>query len=272
MSDSNVYVEFSSQETSGCSKIMSQVNTQDSEATIIQEPSDVRSILSFWRDVSNKRRAIKDSIVPPVHNLEPFHDIEGQYLLKLPSYEAGIKYIAEIWKQYTTCVVLERLTLDNYDLNLPEGYRFAIHLEIDLDKNALVIMDFAVREWIHICANNNAYNDSSQFEFFVQNQIWNLYPVLKEWQGKPIFITSQVHSEYERLHLLMSLYTISRLFKYCTNLPVKVIYGESELQQYAHNICTELQLMNNEYNLKEGLINIYGYLKANAFGSMSSPL
>lgn len=66
--------------------------------------------LSTMQELSRERRRIRDSIVPPVHELEPYHDLTQCYLKLLPSYEDGIKLMAQIWSRYAPTYAFSKLS------------------------------------------------------------------------------------------------------------------------------------------------------------------
>lgn len=250
------------------------VSNYDSQATIILSDHEIRSELSYWREIANERKTVKDSIVPPVHGVKPFTDLSQSYLKFLPCFEEAVEFIAKIWSSFAKTIVfpMVRLRIDR-QYNESWDARFVIYpLESHLDKTSIIIFDVDKKESIHLQYGNVEHKDPDYFKECGLNYLKILFPELNEYKCKPVPIGSLFHEDYPRLHLLMALYVISRLFKYSIQLPNKIIYGEWELRKYASNICSELQLVNSEYNMKNDLIDHRGYLKEGAYESLPSPI
>lgn len=230
--------------------------------------------ITSWKEVTSDRRRIKDTMNPPIHKLEPFNDYTQSYLADLPSYESGLKLMTRVWNMFSPTAIYNILSKpDDKGEDHFSGAQFVICpiRDYKLD-DSIVIIDRAMNRWIYMKPDNNAYNNREQFnDGLVGYLIW-LIPELKDIEGEPIIMTSNYHSKYPRVHLLMGLYIISRLFRYGRMLPKKVIYGEWEFRNYANNICTELQVTNAEYNQDNNLIDEYGYLMRGAKHSLVSPI
>lgn len=243
-----------------------------SDSTVLFEARELEAELRLWREVSAERRKIKDSIIPPVHEMEPFMDPSGAYLRLFPSYFDALAYIAKIWNRFaaTTVQPLVRMRLDRQ--SFPSGARFIIcPIEyVDCSDN-LIIVDQVERDWIFLRPDNEAYKDPSYFDNVICEHLLGLFPELRSYGRRPVIMTSSFHKPFPRIHLLMSVYVIARLFRYSVSLPRKIIYGEWELRKYASNICSNLQLANSEYNIRQGLF-IRGYLKEGAMISYASSL
>lgn len=140
------------------------------------------------------------------------------------------------------------------------------------DKPAMVIADKSVREWIYLEPSNEDYNDQVHFNTTTANYVKSILPELTNYQCRVIIMTSGFHHEYPKVHLLMALYVIARLFPYHVGLPQKVIYGEWELRKYAANICAELQIVNAEFNIENFMVDGNGRLLTGAYQSLPSPL
>lgn len=229
---------------------------------------------STLEEMSRERRRIRDSIVPPVHELEPYSDLIQGYLTALPSYEDGVKLMAQICSRYVHTYAFSKLR-SRVDVNDHDykGAQFLIcPIDREINDDQLVIVDNYRREWIHLDASNRSHKDSTYLDDFIVPFMDLLLPECADYQKRSVYMTSITHMEYPKLHLLMALYVLSRLFHYATVLPKKIIYGEWELRCYAKNIYAELQVVNTMYNVAMGLVDSNGYLLPNAMESLPSPL
>lgn len=246
----------------------------DSQATEIVHSSEWRKDLILWRELSQERKRIKDSIIPPVHIIEPETDMEQKYLENLPCFHNGIELMSHVWNRYAPTVATQTILYEHDKESVNSiGARFVIYpVKSSIGDDCLVILDQVNHRWIFLRANNMEYKDPEYYREVTYRWIVSLFPELSDYEGGPILITSAFHTEYPRIHLLMSLYVITRLFRYSVALPAKIIFGESEFRKYASNICVELQITNVEYNLSHNLVDSFGYLKDNAKQSLPSPL
>lgn len=238
----------------------------DSQATEIMPSSEIHSEMVFWKEVSSKRQRTKDSVVPPTHNILPYSDRNGIYLKILPSYTAALRFLSRIWSNYApTLVVTTDDDPDDRVATRPEQARFILCQRISSeDSDCLVVVDREIKEWIFFQPGNALHKNSTRFDALDRPQIEEAFSMLKGYNCRVIPITSAFHVSYPRVHLLMSVYVMARLFRYSVALPQKVIYGEWEFRKYASNICNELQISNSEYNIKNRLVDEQGYLKSGA--------
>lgn len=241
----------------------------DSQMTEILEPRDIYPEISFWREVSKKRQRIRDSIVPPIHYIEPLSDFTQSYLKFLPCFTEAVRFMAKIWNTYATTIVLfDNDRVDSVDV------RFIIYCNKTVrNTDYMLIVDRSSCECIYIEPDNILHRDASVFDEVTRTYVQSTFPGINDYNCRLVpIVYGNCHNEYTRLHLLMSLYVITRLFRYSIELPQKIIYGEFELRKYAANICTQLQLSNSEYNIEKGLIDENGYPKEGAKESLPSPL
>lgn len=245
----------------------------DSQATQIIGQNELRTQLEFWREVADQRRRIRDSIVPPVHMIEPFSDFTQCYVRFMLCYESAAKFIGKIWNSYAKTVVFKVIRLSfNKDEDYEKDARFLIYpFETAVGEDSLIIVDTSEREWIFIRPGNEEFKDASYFNDCCK-YIFSVFPELMDYSKRTVSISSHFHEDCHKLHLLMSLYVIARLFRYCVALPKKIIYHEYEFRKYASNICLELQRVNSEYNVKHDLVDSNGYLLEGAYESLPSPL
>lgn len=248
--------------------------SSDSQTTQIIDPNDWKTNLSTWNDIVRKNRRIKDSLVPPVHILEPTSDLENKYLKELPSFEAALDLIRSICDRYAP-TILFHFPICGADAcdRLKRGARFLIYAleNIYTSETVLIVADVMDKRWILLNPNNTEYKDKLQFEL-IARYLTGSFPELNGFLGEPISMSSSFHTEYPKLHLVMSLYVISRLFKYCIGLPSRIIYGEQEFRLYANNVITALQVENNNYNYDNGLIDDHGRLLGGAKRSLMFPI
>lgn len=224
--------------------------------------------------MSSERRRIRDSMVPPVHEIDPYDDLTQGYLKTLPSYENGVSLMAKICSRYAHTYAFTKLQsvldVDGHDYH---GAQFLIcPIDRGINQDELVVVDTYRREWIHLDAYNQSHRDRSYLDDFISPLMGLLLPETVGYERRPVYISCLTHKEYPKLHLLMGLYVLSRLFHYATILPKKLIYGEWELRRYAHTICSQLQTVNAMHNTAARLIDSEGYPLADAIQSLPSPL
>ena len=228
--------------------------------------------LATWEEISRRRRRIKDSIVPPIHQMEPYSDLVQLYLKTMPCYQNGIKLMEQIWNRYAPTVAFGKLQVEsNRECDITGAHFVIAPLESHHGEDCLLIIDQIKRSWIYLNPNNEAHRSSEIF-VDVKRQVLSIFPETSGYESRPVLMTSSFQVAYPRLHLLMSLYVISRLFHYCKLLPEKIIYGDWELRKYAHDICAELQFVNALYNKMNNLVDGNGWLLEGAYQSLPSPL
>lgn len=247
----------------------------DSQATIILSTLEVRNELTFWREICKDRQRIRDILVPPVHDIQPFTDLTQSYLSFLPSYHNALKFMARIWSKYAKTVVSP--FVEGLLPELPaaaKDARFIIYPSRFInDLEYLLIVDTLKEEWIYLQPENAEHKDQSYFEEITKRYINNSYRKFEHFQSRSVFISNgNCHYEYSKLHLLMAMYVTARLFRYSVELPLKIIYGEWELRRYANNICTELQYVNSQYNVDNNLVDDSGNLLEGSKESLPSPM
>lgn len=254
------------------------ISSQSSQSTSISNQTDIigeqelEAELGLWSEVSAERHRIKNSIIPPVHELKPFSDITRGYLKYLPCYYGALQYLARIWNRHVNTIVCPKVSCRLDREPFSNDARFLIiPTETMSGDDSLIIIDQSERQWIYLKPDNEACKDASYFEEIIRRYLLGLFPELADYHGWPVIIIGSFHKSYPRVHLLMSVYTISRLFRYSVALPRKVIYGEWEFRRYSSNICSTLQVVNAQYNIKQGLY-AGGNLKPGAMISYPSPL
>lgn len=240
----------------------------DSQSTVIMDEKTWKNDLTIWQEVSRKRRRINDDVIPPLHIIEPFDDLNQRYLQELPSYASALQLMEQIWMRYSPTMLVK----GGEDEAEVAGFHFVIiSTKLVDNSDCIVVMDDDKGEWILLKPDNAEYMSQSCFEQ-AKIHLLQKFAFLEGLRGRSMLLTSRFHEGYPRLHLLMSVYVISRLFKYAKMLPLKVIYGEWEFRRYAANICAELQLVNSLHNMEQGLVSSQGYLKEGAIQSLPSPL
>lgn len=247
----------------------------DSQATSIFDSDYLRLELSFWREICKGRQKIRDIIVPPIHDLQPFTDFTQSYLSLLPCYHNALKFMARFWSKYAKTIVSP--IVEGILPELPKAAsdsRFIIYPSRFINNlDYLLVVDTLKEEWIYLQPENAEHYDQSYFEDITKRYINNSYHKFSGFKSRSVFISNgKCHAEYSKLHLLMAMYVIVRLFRYSVELPKKIIYGEWELRRYANDICTELQLVNSQYNVDNNLVDSSGNLLEGAKESLPSPL
>lgn len=245
----------------------------DSQSTAIMDPRDWRTNLATWNDLNRECRRIRDSIIPPIHIMEPTNDLDRRYLIDLPSFRDALELMKTIWDRYAPTTMCYSLSSDpNTHDKARRGARFIIYAVDNIYTNevVLVVADQVTKQWILMNANNTEHRDNLQFEMMAN--LIGRFTELDGFVGEAIGISSQFHQEYPKLHLIMSLYVISRLFRYCIGLPKRIVYGEQEFRLYGNSISASLQVANNTYNSENDLIDDTGRLKRGAKRSLVSPI
>lgn len=204
----------------------------------------------------------------------PQNDMAGRILSSSQYYYSELVHIANLWQAFTTVdisppIQMYDLARDNF-MSDSES-RFHIYPLIDGQLCYLVIVDMNWNEWILVDPSNDAYKRGETFAE-IDKTIKASCPALNQMQGRAIMITSHYHSNYPKIHLLMAVHNIGRLFRQAIRLPLKVVYPEREFRAYCFLICEQLQIVNQDYNFSKGLIKPNGYLKLGALRSISSPV
>lgn len=243
----------------------------DSQATVILAKSEYNVELSLWKDIVKERQQIRDSIVPPIHVIEPFNDLTQSYLKFLPCYSKAVSLMTKLWCRFAKTEYI--MSYNAAPKNIGD-VRFVIYpLKTPESLECLIVIDHVDHEYIFLKPDNEEHKNSIKFDEITRRfrVVW--FPDCSDYIGRTVLISNgNCHEDYHRLHLLMSLYVIFRLFRYRVKLPVKIIYGEWELRKYATNICTQLQVVNSEYNYNNSLIDEQGYLYDDAMQSLPCPL
>lgn len=259
-----------------------QMNSQQNYPDVLFADEDVATeYQSMWvsdltviQEVSRERRRIKDSIIPPVHVIPPTTDLTQGYLMYMPCYYNGVELMSQIWNRYAHTVAFGLVSTRN-DLESRDyaGAHFLIcPAQTPSGYDCLIIIDQAKKKWIYISPDNVAYKDPVYFADIVRPKVLGLFPDKSNYNGLAVPLTSYFHEDCPRLHLLVALYVISRLFHYVKELPQKIIYGDWELRKYAHEICEELKLSNALYNASHGLLDDKQRPREGAYMSLQSPL
>lgn len=261
--------------TDGEEETLSIINTAiSSQSTIIMSNNQIENELSLYKMKPFVRNML-DNNIPPCSEVKPKNDISAMVLNSTEFYIDALRDILELWNPYgmTKLLSLMNLKFSNgkVSLNIDTHSRFIVIPFIDGQLKMIIIVDSFTREFVYINPDNNETHDLARFTR-LDEVIRNNCTELKDYQSRPLMITSNFHKRFPLVHLLMSVFHIGKLFKYTVTLPVKVIYGEREFRSYCHLICLQLQLANHEYNLINGLIKANGHMKPNAFRSISSPI
>lgn len=254
----------------------------DGDPEVLSISSPVKSsqdtlILSYENVSAEFRQSIDfnkflDEPIPPLPNLEPRNDMNGEVLHDLDVFQSGLDRIGALFNKYATVHIAKVTNFDNihefvFDLELESDYRFFIIPFLNAETNVMILIDKERCEWVYISPENEAVKDHEIFGD-IDSLVGRIYAPLKDMLSWPIMITSSFHREYPKIHLLMSLFYLVKLFKYSVMFPQKVIYGERETRLFCYYICLEQQLKNHEYNTKAKLVDKDGNLLPNAYTSI----
>lgn len=216
-----------------------------------------------------------DSIFPHTAEVEPRTDMEGKILNDRKMYPNALDVVCELWHRYTTVQLLRYFDSCEFQSEFvleatDDDKRFVV-IPIYNFNEIIIIIDKLRKEWVYLSPDNEAAKNHEVFkeiESIALEACKGLHG-MKSW---PIVITSHFHREYPRVHLIMSMFYIVKYFRYCSQLPKKVIYGEKAFRWYCYDVCMRLQLANDEYNEKNNLIKSNGKLKPDAYRNILIPI
>lgn len=248
---------------------------KSSQETIIMTN---KQILDEFRRNIDDYDAHLNSSVPPVPEIRAQTDMKGEILNSSALYFNGLDIITDLWHKYTsvylvTLVSTEFIRESGFSLDHPDlqEYRFIVLPISDDNFDMIVIIDKERDEWVTISPDNEAAKDHEVFGE-IESIAGKICKPLKDMISWPIMITSSFHRQFPKVHLIMSLFYLAKLFKYCPSLPKKLIYGERDFRWYCYEVCYKLQLSNNEYNMNNNLIKKNGGLKKGALKSILIPI
>lgn len=258
----------------------------DGEAEVLsvqqEAGSSQETIIMTDKDLLNEFRRLFDYETllsyktPPVPTLEARTDMRGDVLESRKFYFDALELVTELWHKLSSVFLVPSVSLDfirqsGFTFETLEMYRYIILPIHDDDWDLIIIIDRERDEWVSISPDNEAVKDHEVFGE-IDSVAGKICKPLKDIIGWPIMITSSFHRQYPRVHLIVSLFYLAKLFKYCPSLPKKIIYTERDFRWYCYDVCFKLQLTNLEHNIMNDLIKDNGGLKQEAFRSILAPI
>lgn len=243
-----------------------------SQNSALDESFDIRAYIRRSREQLNTQKLIRNSAHVPVHSVKPYHDPSGQFLITFPQFEEAIRYLVVLIDRIANCALLDAVNEDelgDYDIALTPGYRFHVLPILSGSGGYILITDIGLREYVLF---NPDYKLGDPEFPALHLKLAQSIPVTHAMRCYGITMSSKVHTEFKRIHLIVGLYTVFRMFQFVTILPRRLIYGEEDIRNYCYFLALELQISNSEYNLKNGLIDFTGGLLEGAYVSYLSDM
>lgn len=267
----SVVCGFSQETTSSSSRLSTRSNICRSNLDLYQaeilaeiKRMDVCSDLKIM--VSNYNYPLKNEVMPR-------HDPFGTMLDDPAFFLEELQWIAYLFNAHTTAVVpavfTPEMLNDVVSSNNEEPTRFFVIPFLDEDFNAIVIVDRHNEEWGYINPNNDASRSNDVFNE-IESAASKSCKLIADYVGMPITITSQFHKEYPKIHLLMAVFHLAKLFRYATMLPRKIIYRETDFRGFCDRLILELRIANMNHNFENGHIRMDGYITEDGYISPSS--
>lgn len=249
-----------------------------SQATVIVPEEILKLELSTLKVLPTMNEML-EALYPPVPNIGPRNDFDNSILHDFDFYHEALTVIGTLFYTSTSVFIhdiVDFATLSNrsFKIDLRAGRLIIIPFK-DNKFNMLAVIDANTREWAYLEPENECRckDDSCPYDSLYK-LVWDMLndycPFLKLKPGIKVAITSTFHKSYPKIHLLMSMFYMAKMFKVTTIFPKRICYLERDMRQYCYNICYKLQLVNTEYNVNNGLVKPNGYLKAKAYQSISS--
>lgn len=255
-----------------------QISSQD---TVIITEEEIRLELNLYARRDDFKKTL-DGLVPVVPNLAPMNSMDGEALNDPEIFYQVLHINLMLWRRYTTYDLEGILYLDNTDFKVDLKHRHGRFWVLPVipipapdtvctPDTVLFIVDRQNKEYVYVNSLNDLRADTEQFKT-IDDDVRSRCDELQEMKGWPLLLTSVFHRDYYKMHLIMTTFYLGRLFRYAVSLPKKLIYAEREFRHICHDVCLELQLTNQRYNLDHNLVKRNGYLKPEAFRSISSPV
>lgn len=246
-----------------------EVSSQD---TVVMDEEEIRL------RIESHRRARDILALPfPIHNgIHAESDPDGLFLHSNTLFHGQLYLLTETMIGFTTAALCCPTSLHHFAVDLHDhkrtGARFlVVPVLLSRNSDALIVVDRENEEWGYMCPDNLAWRYPRLFEE-IKEKVKQSTSLLANFEGLAINLTSYYHTAYPRVHLLMALFHLSKLFRYASVLPRKVIYRETDFRGYCHEICRELAVANAVYNLENGLIKRNTFLADGAYISHASPV
>lgn len=196
----------------------------------------------------------------------PAHDPTGTHLANSERWYRFLYEITSVWgllKQISLSDPITLEMLNRIDTIEPmEGRRFIIFPIVDKDLVAVVIIDLIQNEWIYI----NPKCESGEDECYrnIRDKVVEVAGegTFKGWILRQSF---QFHRDYVKIHILLCVFKICKLFYLACKLPQKISYTEQDFREYCFMLGLHLQIANRKYNFDNGLVDERGNLVDGAF-------
>lgn len=262
--------ELSRPGTANMSIASSVVSTQ---AINTFNPRDVRRAINNFNSQSQFRGELSEMLIPPIVRVDPYDDIKKDFLHSNDLFINCLRSYVNLWRTYVSVAVLDPIYLiqacDSRMFTCDSlVHRFVIQPVLYSDHVLVLILDNQERDLAYI---NPYFGEETPFT----PALGVLHREIPGINGKicrPIALTSYFHREFSKIHILMGLFHIGRLFKYARILPKRLSYLERDFRQLCWRLCYALQVANADYNLSQGLVNDNGYLLPGAKRSSGSPV
>lgn len=281
--------QVSEQNSPGSSQrtiIASQVSTQGSEvmgASGRYSPSLLIEYDPILSQSNEEMRAGEAEIraglaqeddIPRVKTMA-LHDPDGMALDNIDVFRRCLPLILNEWEKYASVKFLPQCSMNNWEAGRIRmsltGSGYEICPIVDDTTNVILIFDVEKHEWYYLNSSCDQNQVERQYEKVVES-LKKHYPRVASSNSYNVSTTNHFHQKYPRIHLLMMVWTIGRLFRYARVIPRKTIYQERSFRLYCWAICTDIQLNNLRYNMNNGLIDSEGELLAGAYVSYASPV
>jgi hypothetical protein len=235
------------------------------EAEILAETRRMDACLGLRNLVANYNYPLKNEVTP-------MSDPNGSILNNTAFFLADLEWMADLCNAHTTAAMtpaLDPAMLDDaITINEEGATRFLIIPILAEGFDAVLVVDRQNEEWGYINPNNEA-TDADVFAD-ISNVATKTCSQFRDYVGMPITITSHFHKEYPKMHLLMAVFHLAKLFRYAKILPRKIIYRECDFRAFCDQLIAELRVANMNYNLERGYIKPDGYIASGGYISPTS--
>lgn len=261
-------------------------SSKSSQSTVISSSQEtiILSPLHHYNEVRSQVNFdyFLNSNIPPLPVITTMNNMEGELFKDDDLFLSAAEMIGTLLGKYTRYIVSTHAltTWQSFDENIifdqeiVDDHHFiviAVLYKEKEDHELIIVIDAKSKEWIYMSAKNEAVKDSAIFER-VESIAKRVYPPLEGMKGWPVMITSNFHEDFPRIHLLMALYQLAKLFKYSIKLPHKLIYRERDFRQYCYELNLELQVKNTKFNMESGMIRPNGNYKPGAILCPITPI
>lgn len=259
--------------TSNVPRVLSVSGSNCSQETIIMSQAELQNEVDYYYD-NEDNYVESDSSYPSIGRIEPRRMPDRAILDSVGFFYKELKRIVSFWSRHALTKLCDTIVLHTTSVRIsldstPE--RFLIFPMHNNSHYRLLIVDSTKKRWFYINPDMKAAN-CTDLVSEIRRKLITRCNLFADWDGQPLLITSYYHTSYGKIHLLMALYNIFRLFKYTVDLPKKIAYGEHDFRKYCHEVCLKLQLANQEFNLRHNLVTNEEIGLSAGMVSLPSPL